>query len=443
VTTGGYSRLGEILVASGDVTRTQITDALRRQSESGRRLGEILVEEGIASADQIAKALALQFDYPYAHFEAFPIDTAAIAAVPEHVARRHVVCPLRKLNTDLYCAAADPIDVWASDELERVSDCNLQLLIATPQEVVREVDRRYGAVSAGPQSPLPLAPGGSFMHYHLVTVRWEEPAVVFFEANDERLLRKVLLAVVRPAGDEDEHDGTRAQRFLEHSMWLARFPHRNIVTIHDVGEYDGLRFVVSEALPGETLRERLDRERRLALSSVGGFALQICEALRHLHGYQLVYQTLSPGNCVILPGEALKLTHLEVRPSPNEYETHRLLPADEYRYCSPEQLAGEPLDYRSDIFTLGSLIYEMAAGRPAFPGPSVAAVTQLLREGAILAADELPADLNRLILRACARERHARFPDTPTMSEELLALHWPAVAAAGGVEEFLREKRCA
>ena len=80
---------------------------------------------------------------------------------------------------------------------------------------------------------------------------------MFFEADDTRLLRRVSVAMV--CTNLEEPLLRRATRFLEHSMWLARFPHRSVLTIHDVGECEGLRFVASEVIAGETIRERLER----------------------------------------------------------------------------------------------------------------------------------------------------------------------------------------
>jgi len=423
VTDNGYQRLGEILLAAGDISAEHLEEALRDQTKNHRRLGELLVEQGVVNARQIATALALQFDYDVARMENYPADPDAIACVDEVTARKALIMPLQRTDTDLVCACADPIDTAATDAIEQATDLNVRLLISTPDEILAEIDRRYGSSELAGRRPLPITVGTRFLHYELTHMRWDEPSVAFFEADDTRMLRPVMIAVVRPG--EKENEVRRAQRFLEHSMWLARFPHRNILTIHDVGEWEGLRFVVSEALPGETIRERLERERRLSLTGACEMALQICDALRHLHRYQLVYQCLTPGNIALLGGDEVKLSHLDVRVNPREMGDPNETRADDYRYLSPEQLRGEPLDYRSDIFSVGALLYELCVGRPAFQGASIAAVTQVLREAALLASDELPPVLNRIVLRACAKERHARFPDAISLAEELLAHHWP------------------
>lgn len=431
-----YARLGDILVASGELTRDQLMEALDKKAATNKRLGQVLVESGHISAKRVAAALSLQFDLELANFDNFPLDAEATGLVPETLCREHGIVPLRRDGDELICATADPIDMVASDQIERMTDCGVRLLIATEQEIVEQIEQRYGLEREREYEELPIGVGHCLLHYDLVNLRWNEPAAAFFEADDTRLLRRVLVGIVRPS----EHPDTaaRGQKLLEHSMWLARFPHRNILTVHDVGEYAGLRFVVSEALPGETLRERLVREERLSLTAGTEIALQLCEALRHLHRYQLVYQSLTPGNCVMIDDE-VKLTHLDIRLNPREMTVASGATGDDYRYLSPEQIKAEPVDYRSDIFVLGSLLYEMAVGRPAFGCASVASVSQLIREAALSASDELPASLNRIILRACAKERHARFPDTLSFAEELLSHHWPEVISGRGAQPHMSQ----
>ncbi|MEP0765846.1 MAG: protein kinase [Fimbriimonadia bacterium] len=430
------SKLGDILIASGALTPAELRQAERRSRTSGERLSRAILETGAASPSQIIQALGLLYGLEIARFDQCPLDAAATACVPEDLARQLEVIPLRRLGSTLSCAIFDPGDTEALEALENVSDCAIALQVATPAEIAAELDRRYGIGGSGPQQVLPVRPGDMFLHYRLSSVRWEEPGVVWFEADDTRLLRRVTVAVLCP--DLDDTLARRAGRVLEHSLWLARFPHRNVLTIHDVGEADGLKFIVSEAVHGETLRERLQRERKFSLAATCEIGLQLCDGLRHLHRHQLVYKALSPSNCALLSGDEVKLTHLGLGFEPHEVgDEVRLLEADDFRYRAPEYIAGEPLDPRADIFSLGTLLYEMAAGRPAFPGAGVAAVTRLILEGGLAACEELPPALNRIILRACAAERHGRYRDALSLAEDLLAQHWPEVAAGAGVSRYL------
>lgn len=430
------SKLGDILVAAGALAPADLRQAEQRRRSSGEPLSRALLDTGAAPPSQIVHALALLYGLETARFDQCPLDAAATALVPEELARRLGVIPLRKVGSTLSCAIFDPGDTEALEALENVSDCSIALQVATPSEIAAELDRRYGIGASSPQQPLPVGPGDMFLHYRLSSVRWEEPGVVWFEADDTRLLRRVTVSVLCP--DLDEPLARRAGRVLEHSLWLARFPHRNVLTIHDVGEAEGLKFIVSEAIQGETLRERLLRERKLSLAATCEIGLQLCDGLRHLHRHQLVYRVLSPSNCVSLGGDEVKLTHLGLGFEPNEVgDQVHLLEADDFRYRAPEYIAGEPLDPRADIFSLGTLLYEMAAGRPAFPGAGVAAVTRLILEGGLAACEELPTALNRIILRACAAERHGRYRDALSLAEDLLAQHWPEVAAGAGVSRYL------
>lgn len=171
---------------------------------------------------------------------------------------------------------------------------------------------------------------------------------------------------------------------------LSRLHHPHICTVYDVRHFNNFRFVVTESLEGETLASRLSRE-TLTNEELLTFAIQIAEGLDEAHREGVIHQHLTPANVILTPDGA-KLFDFSIAEDTDPVENHPLAsPMLEeartsgagdrsLRYTSPEQLNGKQADARSDIFSFGTLLYEMVTGRPAFPGESPVRVAAAIRE---------------------------------------------------------------
>ncbi len=199
-----------------------------------------------------------------------------------------------------------------------------------------------------------------------------------YKAQDTRLHRAVALKVLPEdvAGDPD-----RRQRLEREARAVASLNHPRICSLHDVGSQDGVDFLVMEYLEGETLETRLTRG-ALPLDEALSRAVEIADALDRAHEAGIVHRDLKPGNVMLTPsgaklldfGIAKRRSDLGGESRPNESLTIDGTILGTPQYMAPEQLKGERVDRRTDIFALGVLLYEMLTGHKAFAGESPASV---------------------------------------------------------------------
>ena len=123
--------------------RAQLQAAIARQQQTGRRLGHVLVELGFVTAEAVLEALSLQMGVPTVRINAFTVNTEALNALPEKVARRHTAFPLQKVGTTLMVALASPKDLTALDDLRFACGCEIQTVLALEDEIVSAIDRYY------------------------------------------------------------------------------------------------------------------------------------------------------------------------------------------------------------------------------------------------------------------------------------------------------------
>jgi serine/threonine-protein kinase len=207
------------------------------------------------------------------------------------------------------------------------------------------------------------------------------------------------------------------QRFHQEIEFAARLAHPGILPLHDSGEADGLLFYVMPYVEGETLRQRLERERQLPLEDALQIAREVADALGYAHSLGLIHRDIKPENILFQAGHALVSDFgiaRAVGPSGNQRLTEAGLALGTAAYMSPEQATGETgVDARSDIYSLGCVLYEMLAGRPPHDGPTVAAV---LTQKAMEAPPSLratrrtvPLAVEQAVNRALARQPADRF----------------------------------
>jgi eukaryotic-like serine/threonine-protein kinase len=210
-----------------------------------------------------------------------------------------------------------------------------------------------------------------------------------YRARDERLGRDVALKLIRPSSAKDPD---RLRRFEQEARAAAALNHPNIVAIYDIGVHDGMHFIVSELLEGKTLRERLAGG-PLSVRESSEFGLQISEGLLAAHDKHIVHRDLKPENLFITKENRIKILDFGIAKLLHP-ETEKTGPIEALTtqtrtgsvlgtvaYMSPEQLRGKSVDTRSDIFSLGTILYEMLTNRRAFRGETdVDTITAVLRE---------------------------------------------------------------
>src|SRR3984957_2460727 len=242
-----------------------------------------------------------------------------------------------------------------------------------------------------------------------------------FRARDERLGRDVALKVIRPASsDNPDH----LRRFELEARAAAALNHPNIVAVYDVGFSDGAPYIVCELLEGKTLRKRL-AEGPLPIRLAVDYSLQIAEGLIAAHDRRIIHRDLKPENLFITVDGRVKILDFGVaklQSSPEESGrtvedlttvTKSGAVIGTVAYMSPEQLRGKAVDHRSDIFSVGAIVYEMLTGRRAFRGETeVDTITAVLREDppeANLEQASIPVLFQQVIRHCLEKEPANRF----------------------------------
>ncbi len=198
-------------------------------------------------------------------------------------------------------------------------------------------------------------------------------AVVYL-AHDRKLDRPVALKVLRP----ELASSLGGERFLRETEIAARLTHPNILALHDRGDADGLLYYTMPYVEGESLSDRLARERQLPLDDALQITQEVAEALAHAHAQGIVHRDIKPDNILFEGGHAVVADFGIARAidvAGGERLTETGLAVGTPAYMSPEQASGvEQVDARSDLYALACVLYEMLAGEPPFPGTSAQAI---------------------------------------------------------------------
>ena len=181
---------------------------------------------------------------------------------------------------------------------------------------------------------------------------------------DPELERRVAIKVLR---DDLEIDDPGA-RFIREARAAAGLRHPNIVTIYDFGVVEGAPYIVMEFIPGETLADIIAQRLPLPLSRRLQIVEDLCGAVAYAHRMQLVHRDIKPGNVMFDSDGAVKVLDFGLARTADSALTREGVVMGTLNYMSPEQLAGEPIDHRSDIFAIGTVLYELLAFRRAFTG---------------------------------------------------------------------------
>jgi serine/threonine protein kinase len=230
------------------------------------------------------------------------------------------------------------------------------------------------AVELGFLDP-PAQPGhlGRFAHYEVLEVVGRGGMGVVLKALDENLQRVVAIKVMAP---QLATSASARQRFLREARAAASVRNEHVIGIHAVDEVKGLPYIVMEFIGGVSLQDKLDGAGSLGLAEVLRIGMQTAAGLAAAHAQGLVHRDVKPANILLENGvERVKLTDFGLARAVDDASlTQSGVVTGTPQYMSPEQAHGEPVDHRSDLFSLGSVLYTMAAGRPPFRAGSTLAV---------------------------------------------------------------------
>ena len=289
-----------------------------------------------------------------------------------------------------------------------------------------------------------LVPGQRLRHYEVLSMLGAGGMGQVYLAQDTQLERKVALKILSPALDRDPR-GLR--RFEQEARAASALNHPNILTIYEFGRADGVHFIASEYVEGQTLRRRLG-EGALPVAEALKIAIQIAQALEAAHASHIVHRDVKPENVMIRPDGLVKVLDFGIAKLTPDRSTALPQPVSlaqslsvslagmvigSARYMSPEQARGQAVDGRSDLFSLGVVLYEMLAGAAPFDGETVSDVIAEILKGTPSplrdVVPDVPPAVEALVNRALCRDREARYQTASEMLHNLQAIAGQAAGA--------------
>jgi eukaryotic-like serine/threonine-protein kinase len=242
-----------------------------------------------------------------------------------------------------------------------------------------------------------------------------------FEGHDRLLARRVAIKVPLP---QYAYDPGFLQRFRREAQAAASLSHPGIVAVYDTGAQDGTPFIVMEYVEGRTLKDVLTTDGPLFPQRAAQIAADVCSALAAAHASGLIHRDVKPGNVMLTPEGRAKLMDLGIaRAAEGEPVTQTAAMLGTAQYLSPEQAQGQPVDYRSDLYSLGCCLYEMLTGTVPFRGATPVAIAyRHVREDPApprLLNPDVPADLEAVCLKAMAKQPADRYQTAEEMRQDL------------------------
>lgn len=269
------------------------------------------------------------------------------------------------------------------------------------------------------QTPTEL---GFLGNYRILRVLGAGGMAYVFEAEDLALQRRVALKVLKP----EVRDAETSRRFLREARALAALKHPHIVTVYQAGEYGEVAYLAMELLPGQSLHDWLKQRPKFDLPEVIRIGRELADGLSFLHGRGLLHRDIKPANIWLeSPHRTVKILDFGLVRSVEEGPrlTEAGLAMGTPGFMSPEQARGEPLDARSDLFSMGCILYQLCAGREPFTGPTTMAVLTALAVEKPPAVDQLnpqvPPALVSLVARLLEKEPKARIESAEKVLAEL------------------------
>ncbi len=278
--------------------------------------------------------------------------------------------------------------------------------------------------------------GKTISHYHITAQLGEGGMGVVYEAEDTNLGRQVALKFLTPAMAGDEN---LLQRFQREARAASSLNHPNICTIHGIEQYEDQHFIVMELLDGEALGDRIRRS-PIDIDSLLRLGVQIADALESAHSKGIIHRDLKPANIFVTSRGQAKILDFGLakieQQKPDAASNIPTAIADDLTsagatmgtiaYMSPEQARGEVTDARTDLFSFGTVLYQMATGTVPFQGDTSAVVFDsiLNRDPASLIEinPSLPAELDRIIAQALEKDRDLRFQTATELKTALKRL---------------------
>jgi len=279
--------------------------------------------------------------------------------------------------------------------------------------------------------------------YEIISTLGQGAMGVVYKAFDPHIERTVALKTIRKDILSPKDLEPLLTRFKQEAMAAGRLTHPGIVTVYEYGEDEGTAFIAMEFVQGRELKEILDNNERLRSSTATNLILQLLDALSYAHAQNVVHRDIKPGNIFMLQDGRIKVTDFGIA----KIESSTLTQFGEVfgtpSSMSPEQFTGQPVDSRSDLFSVGALLYQLLTGEKPFPGNSLPAIMHRVLHSVPPKVSELnfhmAAEIDQVVNKAMAKKATERFQTATEFAAALKKAHEAATASAD--ESFEDETR--
>ena len=312
----------------------------------------------------------------------------------------------------------------------------VESLLAAHEQAGNFIDTPPSKTAAEVLAGVNAGPGQMIGHYQIINLLGKGGMGEVYLAVDTHLDRRVALKLLP---GQFTSNGDRVLRFVQEAKAASALNHPNIITIHETGKESGTHFIATEFIEGQTLRHLIDSSTQ-SLGDVLDIVIQVASALSAAHEHGIVHRDAKPENIMIRPDGLVKVLDFglakllsrreasdkDVKSPRPEIKTAPGLILGTLQYMSPEQANGKPVDARTDIFTLGVVLYELIAGRAPFNGDNALEVTD-----SILAAEpvpltqargDVPLELQRIVGKALRKDKEQRYQSCREMLADLKSL---------------------
>ncbi len=248
---------------------------------------------------------------------------------------------------------------------------------------------------------------------------------IVYKARDPLIDRIVAIKTINlglALDEKEEYEG----RFYQEAKAAGRLSHPNIVTIYDVGKNGDVAYIAMEFLEGRELRDIMNDDRLLSIDQVLDIAAQVAQGLAYAHEHDIVHRDVKPSNVMVVHDGHVKITDFGIaRMASSAVRTQTGMVLGSPKYMSPEQVMGKAIDQRSDIFSLGVMLYEMLTGQAPFNGDNVNAIMYQTLNAIPAPPDsinpEVPEMVNFIVAKALAKKLEDRYQNARDITVDLRA----------------------